>query len=489
MKKLYLLTLLILLSVNVYAFDASAEVELSYDIDAQNPFYQTGIIDVGHTTDYIDFFWSFSVCNDDKYAPSHSDDLFFGYYFFLEEGGFTVDYEDLSLTLGRTTSSDDVDSPYSLFVSSKIIPALQADFNYDDGRFFFTSRWTELNRDSSLYTVDSTLSVVIEDEDEDEDEESVSVTVKDADSLDRGWQYNSYGVYIGDWRLGFQDSMVYTDSSFDPEYFFNPLPGFFKQYVRISSGKPWTSSSNANSIMGFFVEWTPEDVYSYGQLLIDDFNANAIFNPDSYQNPNKIAWSLGGRYDFDWGTLGFYHAGATKYTFQSYGSSSNDEQYGYSFYPAVTYTANGVLMPIELEDNYIGYYNGENNISLLADYEATWFDIAVYSSLEFSISGDKSPANPWGEYNWYTDEGTLLLDSDPLEKKLVLTAGAGRTMDELGLPSLMLSLALEVGYIWNVLELVDTSVTDYTKIQYWSPSDENAAVFSVTLGGKYSIHY
>jgi hypothetical protein len=239
--------------------------------------------------------------------------------------------------------------------------------------------------------------------------------------------------------------------------------------------------------MGLFVEYNPERIYSYLQILIDDFNANAIFNPDSFQNPNKLAWSLGGRYSFNFGDIGFYHAGATKYTFQSYGNDTTDEQYGYSFYPAVTYSANGVIMPIELEDTYIGYYNGENNISFLADYDGTIKDIGIYASLELSLSGDKSPANPWGELNWYTDEGTLLLDSDVLEKKLVLVSGASRALPEFGLPDLTVSMSLELGYIWNVLELVDTLDSDYTQIQYWSPSEDGAAVFSFSIGALYSV--
>ena len=279
------------------------------------------------------FFWNFSICNDLKYQPSHGEDWYFGFYFFMENGGLSFNYNDLNLTFGRTSLDDQVDSPYSLFVSSKIFPALLADFSYDDGTFFFTSRWTELNRDSNL------------------------------GYIDRGWQYNTYGVYLGDWRIGFQDSSVYTGRSFDPEFFLNPLPGFLKQYTLISAGKPWSSGGDANSIVGFFADYNANQYYLYAQFLIDDFtNILGVFDEDAYHNPNKIAWSLGGDYKFDFGKIGLYHAGATKYSFQSIGTASRDAKYGYTFYPDVSYSANGVIMPIELEDNYLGYYNGENNI-------------------------------------------------------------------------------------------------------------------------------
>ncbi len=449
--------------INVFAFDVSAGADFVYDLNSVKSFYQYGVLDIGHTNEYIDFFWSLSVCNDNKYQPSHGDDLFFGYYFFLEDGGFEFTWKDLAVTLGRTTLNDTIDSPYSLFVSSKIIPALLADISYDDRNFFYTSRWTELNRDSAL------------------------------GFPERGWQYNSYGIYIGDFKFGFQDSLIYTERSFDIEYFLNPLPGFFKQYTRVSVGKPWQVDGNDNSIMGLFLEWEPERFYAYGQVLVDDFNANAIFNPESSQNPNKIAWSAGCRYNFNFGIVGLYHAGATKYTFQSSGGSSIDYKYGYSFYPEATYYANGVIMPIELEDNYIGYYNGENNFTIMADYTAEWFDIGLYTSVEFSLSGSKSPANPWSEYELWTqvpDAGTKFLDADVLEKKLVLTAGVSRGLPEIDLSDLKISAALEVGYIWNVLELTDVPVelqSDVNMIQYWVPSEYNKGIFSISLGVIYSI--
>ncbi len=458
-----LLGFFLLFTIPVFAFEVSIEVEETIDINAPVIQYQYGTIDLSYTLDYINFFWLLSVCNDNKYQPAFGDDLYFGYYFFLENGGFAFKYNDFNLTVGRTTLSDMVDTPYSLYVSSKISPALLMDISFDDGTFFYTSRWTELNRNSAL------------------------------DFPDRGWQYNTYGIYWGDFTIGFQDSQIYTGRSFDPEYFLNPLPGFFRQYTRVIPGRPWQISGNDNSIMGFFVEYTPENLYSYGQILIDDFNANAVFNPDSFQNPNKIAWSFGGRYDLDFGKIGFYHAGATKYTFQSAGGVSIDEKYGYSFYPAADYTANGVILPIKLEDNYLGYYNGENNISFLGDYEGTKWGIDIYGSLEFSLSADKSPANPWHEYLTWTEDdpsGTHFLDSELLEKKLVLTVGVSRLLTELGLENFKLSTTLELGYIRNVLKLVDVplgSESPVNDIRYWAPSTENQTLFSLSVGSVYTF--
>lgn len=458
-KLILLITVTVLAVLPVFSFEVTPEVQFSYDLNNEAmPLSNYTAVELDHTYAIFSMFWKISICNDYKYAAF--DYKYFGYYVNMEQGGINLDYEPFELTFGRTALSDEVDSPYSLFVSSQLSSALLADFSYDDGTFFYTTRWTELNRDSSL------------------------------GYPDRGWQYNTYGIHLGNFSFGFQDSSIYTGRSFDPEFFLNPLPGYFKQMVLTSYGNPWTSGSNANSIIGLFVDYNKDYLYSYAQLLIDDFtNIFGFFNEEAYHNPNKIAWSLGGDYDFDFGKIGFYHAGATKYTFQAYGTASSDTKYGYTFYPDVTYTANDVLMPIELEDNYLGYCNGENNISFLASYEGTVEKIGLYAQIEFELSGDKSPANPWDQYDWFTEDGdtiTKLLDSDTLEKKLVLTAGASRHLSEFGLDNLTMSAALEFGYIWNVLELVD-SPDDYTQIQYWSPSDENELVLSLTIGGKYTF--
>ena len=448
----------------IFAFNFTTDLQLRYDISARQPLNQYLSFEAEHETEYINFFWDFSISNDLKYQPSHGENLYFGFYFFMERGGLSLNFKDIDFTVGRTSLEDEVESPYSLFVSSKLPPALLADFSFDDGIFFFKSRWTELNRSSNL------------------------------GFPDRGWQYNSYGLHIGDFRIGFQDSSVYTGTSFDPEYFLNPLPGFLKQYTLISAGKPWSSGGNANSIVGFFTEYENADLYLYGQLLIDDFtNILGLFNPATVMNPNKIAWSLGGDYDMEYGKIGFYHAGATKYTFQSFGAAGTDSKYGYTFYPAVTYTANGVLMPIKLEDNYLGYYLGENNISFLINYEGEYYDAGLYAAVEFSLSGDKSPANPWHQYSWYTEDtpyGTKLLDSENIEKRLVFQVGASRPMTERGLPNLVLSLSGEIGYIWNVLNLVDVPAekqTPHNNIQYWSPSNKNSLVLSIAVGGRYTF--
>lgn len=293
-------------------------------------------------------------------------------------------------------------------------------------------------------------------------------------------------------RVGFQDVLVYADRRFDFEYLVSPVPGFFLQYVKISDGAPWTETGNDNSIIGFFADYTLPGVYAYGQVLIDDINTNALLYPESYQNPSKIGWSIGGRYRLPVGTLGFYHAGATKYTFQAYGGgsvgSASDEKYGYTYYPAVEYEVDGEPRAIEPEDNYIGYRNGENNIAFLADYATRLDPVDLLASLELVVTGSQSPANPWHEYtSWQQGgDGAKLFDDDRLETELT-----ARVRADLPRERWSLFADLELGFVANELELVDVPPEYYTEpnnsIRYFAPGETDRFFARLEIGGAYSF--
>lgn len=381
----------------------------------------------------------------------------------LDRGGIAVDLSPFSLRAGRFTHDDLVTSPYSLFVSSSELSTVLLDLSISTPRLFYTTRWLGLNRDSAL------------------------------GYPDRGANLRTYGVAFNGFRVGFQDAIVYTDRTFNLEYLVNPLPGFFLQYIKGGSYVPWAESTNENSIMGFFADYTRPGAYAYAQLLVDDINANAILDPDSFQNPSKVAWSLGGRYAAGPGVLGLYHAGATKYTFQAYGGgsvgSASDTKYGYVYYPGVTYEVDGNQQIIAPQDNYIGYLHGENNIAFLAEYESPVGPVATVSSLELTISGSKSPANPWHEYNYYSEggEGTRLLDDDRLETKIV---ASGRVVWPVGRWRVFADLSL--GYVVNELELTDvppelSGGDPDNSIPYFAPGSTNRFIGSLRLGGSYSL--
>ncbi|MBM7560252.1 hypothetical protein JOC61_002064 [Marinitoga litoralis] len=53
-------------------------------------------------------------------------------------------------------------------------------------------------------------------------------------------------------------------------------------------------------------------MWGNGQILVDDINVNRILAPNSFQNLDKIAWSLGGSLNTKFGKFGLYNVGATK---------------------------------------------------------------------------------------------------------------------------------------------------------------------------------
>jgi hypothetical protein len=423
-----------------------------------------GLLSIGP----VDLVGGMSFQNDGKYAEQQSG-FWGGFNATLESGGIAVDLAPLGIRIGRFTHTDTIASPYSLFVSSQPIPALLLDLSLDSDTFFYTSRWLGLNRESRLPDVE-----------------------------DRGANIRTYGVRFNQLRVGFQDALVYADRQFDLEYLLNPIPGFFLQYVKVAAGNPWSEIGNDNSIMGLFADYADPAFYAYAQLLVDDLNANAILNPDSFQNPNKIAWSAGGSVPTAIGEFGFYHAGATKYTFQAFGSgsvgSATDTKYGYTYYPAVEYPVGTEWRAIAPEDNYIGYLHGENNLAFLVNYEQTFEPVLVNASLEYTLSGSKSPANPWHQYNSWDEPdsisdgvpGTRFLDDDHLESRLTVTARADAPFGRWSAFA-----ELSAGFVVNELELVDVPaeyVGPNNEIRYFAPVQSAARLFGgITIGGSYRL--
>lgn len=363
-----------------------------------------------------------------KYGPELADipgGEFFDIYAFMEEGGIFSKVGPLSLKAGRFRHYDVVDSPYSLFVNSNGISSNIMDIAWDDGFFSYESRWIELNHDSSQNT----------------DAWGMANISGLAGFPERGANIKTYAFRIGEMRFGFQDAAVYTGKNFDPEYFLNPLPQYFIQYIKSTGGRPWATGRDENDIVGFF--WTfdrPGSFNLLAQVLIDDFNLHFLF-PDTVWNPWQAAFNLGGRLETSAGSFGLYVAGATKYTFEPSemnGANPDAEQiacsYGYSYYPETRFdydwqTSGFQAGAIAIEDNMIGYKYGENNIAIQADWngKSSGFDLAA--TAEFRLAGANSPANPWHDLLDNPVDGTHWLDDAVLEKRVMVGFSASRVFD------------------------------------------------------------
>ena len=464
------------------AFCEPFEAEYSLTLTAENlgihkdVFFEENRGAIGFESGPIALGVDFSLMGGRRYVPHTSFQM--GRYFFINDASVQFEYENASLYAGFFPHRDVVRTPYSIYISSVDIPALNAGFSYIHERFFYETRWIRLNERSS-----------------------VGYIGKDESYRDRGLTFKAFGIKFGDLTIGFEDSYSYLDQSFDAESFLSPVPMFLLEMILASAGRPWSQDNNANAMMGFFAEWESGPYYLEGQILIDDINASALAPLAGWaipalneiENLSKVAWSLGGAIELRTGTLGFYHAGATKYTYEATYTSSSDystSPYEYVYYPATEFeTASGELAEVPYEDNYIGYKYGENNLAFMVDYSTRLLNYSPWSfdltaSAEWVLNGSKSPANPWHEYtNWTEIEPTVeLLSDDVVEHLFNLRAKLKKTIAPFDL-----SLSVLLGYGWNQLELVEL-VPGEPKI-FVPRAGNNGIRFSISLSGRYTLNF
>lgn len=458
-----------------------------------------------HSFDDLLFLADLSYNTDDKYSPPLSGRFYSG-YFYLEEGGLIWSRDTFEMSLGRLSPVQMIETPYSLFINSTQHSSITGNIYFDSEHFFYRSQWLQLNNNSTAEGVPSNTypnTYPNSPPENPENPENIDDNFGFTGGYpDRGANIRYYGIRLGDVRFGLQDAAIYFGRSFDLEYLVNPIPSIFLQYANFSDGTPWKSNEDENALIGFFFDYSRPDYYLYSQLLIDDINLNFLFN-DSYDNPSKLAWTLGGTRHTTFGKIGFYHAGATKYVYQP---TTSDEPYGYTYYPDTIFLLdNNDEAAIPLEDNYIGYKYGENNLAFLLTYfpEIAFADLA--GSLEFVISGSKSPVNPWGQYTEYEQGGkyTKMFTDSPLEKRLSFSIDARKMISN----SFSVYGNIELGYVWNVLKLTPGPglTGDYREeyessedwgeyeadfdleyLKYYEPSGTSEPIANITIGAQYS---
>ena len=130
-------------------------------------------------------------------------------------------------------------------------------------------------------------------------------------------------------------------------------------------------------------------------------------------------------------------------------------------------------------DNYIGYKYGENNLAFLFDYGNTFGPVDFYASLEYVVSGSKSPANPWHED---TERGdyTLLLDDAVLEHTLAAQVQASFPWRQWDFYS-----KLRLGGVFNRLEL---EASGGGGMDVFRPqAGEHRLIYELVLGFNYTL--
>ena len=425
---------------------------------------------------YFELFGRLSANTDGKYGPALAGSgTIPGTYFTVEEGGIKSSLGALSLAAGRFRHYDVVDTPYSLFVNGRGLAAPILDIAFDDGRFFYESRWIGLNSDSDSKTEAWPTGFP-----------SRGATIKD------------YGLHIGDMRIGFQDAAVYCGQAFDYEYFLNPIPMYFTQYFKGTGGTPWTEDRNDNSIIGLFWDWNRPDGLSFlAQLLVDDFNVHWLL-PSTPDFPWQAAFSLGARVRTKYGRFGLFVAGATEYSFEGNQMTTEDQAsncYSYTYYPDTRFdhdweTAGYQYAPIAIEDNLIGYQYGENNIATRLEWQGRASDLELSSYFEFRLMGSNSPANTWHDGTVDPEDGTHWLEDAVLEKRFLLGLGASRKMAAWRFTGeIVAGLAIDALRLRSPTDVDDSSASDADRyVWIYAPVEGQIdPIFRVKLGASYAI--
>ncbi len=433
-----------------------------------------GWVSFKHLSKYLDVIATVSVHMDGKYGAFLADipGGRTSYYFTLDEGGVGTTLGPLSLKAGRLRHYDIVDTPYSLAVNSRGIAAPLVNLAYDDGFFFYETRWVQLNSGSNQKT-----------------------EAWPEGFPDRGVSFKIYGLKFklkddGLLRFGYQDISVYSQRSFDLEYFLSPIPTNLTQYVKYMFGRPWSDGNNDNTLMAFFADYVKPGKYSLvGQFLLDDAGLG-YFVPGWSKNPWQMALTLGGRLETKAGSFGLYAAGATKYTFepnQTIGDNSTlaGDAYGYTYYPDTRFydwldgASSPVYSALSTEDNMIGYKYGENNLAVKLDWRKKVAEVNLGAGIEFRLSGENSVTNPWHDYRTQID-GTYWLDDSVLEKRILFDFSASKRLGNFTLYG-----SVDAGVAIDAFRLSapvkPSGVTD-AEWATWSTVDRYSYIYRPTAG-------
>jgi hypothetical protein len=446
-------------------------------------------------SEFIDAVAQMSANNDGVYgsdiANFSTTKRLFNNYFYLEQGYTEFHFSPLQFQIGRYVQKDEFNSPYSLFLNSRGLSALGMRIRYEDDFFAYESKWISLNSNSNFSSVSATPPAW-------QYTWNGSAYVQNGTGFpDRGANLKTFLFKFGDLHLGLQDAGIYTGRSFDPEYFFSPIPEYFTQYFKTTDGRPWSTGGNENNLIGFFVTYV-QPTYDWGaQVLIDDFSLHFLLPDQVPNNPWKAAWSVGGRVQTAWGRFGLYHAGALKYTFEPITTAPGQDStsaYGYTYYPDVEYSVNGSFRTLAIVDNALGYQYGENNLAVRATYDnSIGHGLSVDTSLELVIAGNNSPANPWQDATASNNVGTHWLDDPVLQRAVVWSADLKSSYQDWDF-----SGGWSVGYIGNQLMTEDPagisgtpgangdSALD-TLVKIFKPSSSGRAFANMTVGVIYHI--
>jgi hypothetical protein len=443
--------------------------------------YDLVAVDFSYTSAFFDFGGAFHMTNDGRFSSTEGWMAKAGnQYMMLDQGYSRLHYGGLAFEAGWLKPVASIATPYEVFLNPLSPGRFGMLFSWESGIFQYQSRYIAVNtRSSNTY-----------------DWGPASMYNTQTWS-DKGVNYRLIALKFGDWRVGYEESSVYL-RGFDPNYFFSPLPSILTNTLLTQGNNPWVQGGgvNDNTLMGLFSDYRSGPLYAEAQLLIDDINLNFLFPPGSpylLNNENKLAWSIGAKYTFSFGTLGFWHGGSTAYTYEaSYSdlpTNANTVPYEYTYYPTIAW--NGTI--IDPRDLNIGFPWGENALAFKVTFDTDLFvdtpwAFALDSSIEWVISGSKSPDKPWNQYG---DDNLIpqriqlfnVFGTETLEHVLIFHVGASKTLGDW-----RFRVGLDIGGDFNapvsyvMTDLLPTSVEPPI---YLPQAGNNKLIFALVLG----VHY
>ncbi|WP_448524027.1 hypothetical protein [Pseudothermotoga sp.] len=349
-------TLIVVLVFCAVLFGATfqIETELEYDFEKVSDSIKFRLIVPFMGTEFVA---SGGFRKDNIVTPPYSDFLK-GHYWYWDEGYFKYRGQSIEVDVGAKQNKVGPGEFYNLFLSEKQFsyPTVRVLLTGQTRRIFVETLWAGLR--------------------------SFSTEEKPT----KGLVYRRLSFLpLGGLEIGYQESVLFLNRYFDPYYYFVPIPiPAVQEFWHLSA--PWGVSSTQlddNSMIGGYVVLHDDLWRAYAEVLIDDINMNRFLSPESYQNPDKIAFLIGfsGRRDPVRFTIEV--AGATAYTFER---TRADTPYEYVFFEGTNYP---------IEKNMIGYKYGENNIACTIDFEYRFANWTFGLGWESVIFGTRTPSLPW----------------------------------------------------------------------------------------------
>jgi len=318
----------------------------------------------------MSYIFDFQMARNDLAMPFYGY-MTFGHYWYINNAYFLFPLKNLRVKVGRMHFVEGPGKFYHLFLSDSAGPFNGLSIQYTpNNSFSFKQDMIFLN-----------------------------------DINPRSLYYRRFTIHpLNGLSLSYEESVLFM-REFDPWYAFVMLPYPAIEVFRQEKSL-WQQKFNDNAFVGFFMNYKFGISKVYSEFLADDLDMNFIFAPNKFQNPNKLAWLIGGQTELWNVKITAEYAGATAYTFETTTGASN---YAYVVYPSWN----------NIDQNMIGYKYGENNDALKIGIDYPMKFATLNMTYEHVRLGKRTPTVPWHGLS-HVPSGTHWLDGSVIETRNII---------------------------------------------------------------------